>query len=149
MKKGRGPRAKDFFLGPRETVLEPGELMTEIRVKKSARSSFIKLGRRRGSTLAVLNVSTNLQMNGGGVCKDVRVAIGAAAPKPFRARKTEEALRGQALTKEAIKAAADAVAGEISPISDIHGTAWYQRKVVGVLLARSLQQAAGLNGGAG
>jgi carbon-monoxide dehydrogenase medium subunit len=152
LSSGEGSRVvplEDFFLGPRKTVLEPGELMTEIRVKKSTRSSFIKLGRRQGSTLAVLNVSTNLKMNGGGVCEDVRVAIGAAAPTPFRASKTEETLRGQALTEEAIKAAADVVAGEISPIDDIHGTAWYQRKVVGVLLARSLQQAAGLKGGTG
>ena len=68
-------------------------------------------------------------MDARGNCDDVRIAVGAAAPKPVRTVKAEAILRGRPFTPEAIALAAEAAVGEIKPIDDVHGTAWYRRKL--------------------
>jgi carbon-monoxide dehydrogenase medium subunit len=137
-----------FFRGPGKTVMRPGELLTEIRLRPTGKgegSAYAKVGRRQALTLAVLNAAARVQLDGRGNCLDVRIAIGAAAPTPIRARKAEAVLRGKPFTQEAIARAAEAAVGEIKPIDDVHGTAWYRRKLTRVLVARVLAQAGGLS----
>jgi carbon-monoxide dehydrogenase medium subunit len=137
-----------FFRGPGKTVMKPGELLTEIRLRPTGKgegSAYAKVGRRQALTLAVLNAAARVELDGRGRCVDVRIAIGAAAPTPVRARKAEALLRGKPFTQEAIARAAEAAVGEIKPIDDVHGTAWYRRKLTRVLVARVLAQAGGLS----
>jgi carbon-monoxide dehydrogenase medium subunit len=137
------------FTGPGKTVLRPGEMLTEIRIPPAGKkegSAYAKVGRRQALTLAVLNAAARVRLDGKGNCADVRIAIGAAAPKPVRAVKAEAALRGKPLTAEAIARAAEIAVTETKPIDDVHGTAWYRRKLTRVLVARVLAQAGGLNG---
>jgi CO/xanthine dehydrogenase FAD-binding subunit len=136
-----------FFRGPGKTVIKPGELLTEIRLRPTGKgegSAYAKVGRRQALTLAVLNAAARVELDSRGRCVDVRIAIGAAAPTPIRARKAEALLRGKPFTHEAIARAAEAAVGEIKPIDDVHGTAWYRRKLTRVLVARVLAQAGGL-----
>lgn len=141
----------EFFTGPGETVIEPDELLIEIRVRatgKKERSAYAKVGRRAALTLAVLNAAARVQLNGGGKCESAVIAVGAAAPTPLRISKAEEILTGEKLKDDVIQAAAEAAVETIKPIDDVHGTAWYRRKLTRVLVERTVREAAGLNGGA-
>ncbi|HEX9795946.1 MAG TPA: xanthine dehydrogenase family protein subunit M [Anaerolineales bacterium] len=140
-----------FFTGPGETVIKPNELMTEIVFKPTGKgqgSAYAKVGRRQAMTLAVLNAAARVELDGDGKCSDVRIAVGAAAPTPLRAVEAETLLRGQPWTEEAIEAAAAKAAEEIKPIDDVHGTAWYRRKLARVLVGRTLREAGEIAQGA-
>ena len=139
-----------FFIGPKETVIQPGELMTEIRVKPTQNgegSSYLKKGRRQAMTLAVLNATSRVKLDSDGKCESVFIAVGAAAPTPLRIRASEKILLGQPFTEEAITEAAEQASKEIKPIDDVHGTAWYRRKIAKVFVARTLREAGKINGG--
>ncbi|MFV2045147.1 MAG: xanthine dehydrogenase family protein subunit M [Anaerolineales bacterium] len=141
---------REFFTGPNETVMKPDELMTEIRLKpigEDEGSSYGKIGRRKAMTLAVLNTTSRVKLDAQGNCETVQIAVGAAAPTLLRIEKAEKLLAGQPFTEEAILEAADIAAQEIKPIDDVHGSAWYRRKVTRVLVERTLRDAGRLNGG--
>lgn len=152
LRSSRGKRAlplEDVFTGPGKTVLKPGEMLTEIRIRPTGRnegSAYAKVGRRQALTLAVLNAAARVKLDAKGACVDVRIAIGSAAPTPVRAVKAEGMLRGKPFTQEAVARAAEAAVAEIKPIDDVHGTAWYRRQLTRVLVARVLQRAGGLSG---
>jgi len=136
-----------FFRGPGKTVIKPGELLTEIRLRPTGKgegSAYRKVGRRQALTLAVLNAAARVELDGKGKCLEVRIAIGSAAPTPVRAVKAEAVLRGKAFTAEAIARAAEMAVTEIKPIDDVHGTAWYRRQLTRVLVGRVLRSAGGL-----
>lgn len=139
-----------FFLGPNQTVLQPGEMLTEIRIRPTGEgegSAYQKVGRRQAMTLAVVNATSRVRLNGNGCVSAVNIAVGAAAPTLLRIGRAEQLLAGQELTAEAIRAAAEIAAQDIQPIDDTHGTAWYRRKVAKVLVERTLREAGNLNGG--
>ncbi len=131
----------DFFVGPGETLIRPDELISEISVSLAAeRSCFLKLGRRKANTLAVVSVAAALSLNGGNACREARLALGSVAPTPMRATKAEDALRGKALTGEVIQQAAQVAAGETKPITDVRGADWYRKEVTEVLVRRALEK---------
>jgi CO/xanthine dehydrogenase FAD-binding subunit len=136
--------AKDFFLGPHESVRKPEELITEVHVPlPRGKTVFLKLGRRHAQTLSVANVAIQLDMDGL-ICKDARIALGAMAPTPLRCTKAEGMIKGKSLDEGLIaKCAAEAIA-ESSPIDDQRATAWYRKKAGTALVARALAQAAGI-----
>jgi carbon-monoxide dehydrogenase medium subunit len=74
-------------------------------------------------------------------CGEIRIALGAVAPTPIRARAAEDALRGRPLDGAAIGAAARIAMGECRPISNVRGSAEYRREMVGVLTARAIERA--------
>jgi carbon-monoxide dehydrogenase medium subunit len=140
------PLAK-FFLGPGKTVLKPDELLLEVLVKPTGKgegSAYAKVGRRQALTLAVLNAAARVRVDARGKCVAATIAVGAAAPIPLHAVKAEAALVGKPLTEESIEVAADVAVTETRPIDDVHGTAWYRRKLTRVLVARCLRGAGGL-----
>lgn len=135
------------FTGPGKTVIKPGELLTEIRIRptgKNEGSSYTKVGRRQALTLAVLNAAARVRLDAKGKCVEVRIAVGSAAPTPVRATKAEAVLRGKPFTEEAIIKAAEVAVTETKPIDDVHGTAWYRKQLTRVLVARVLRSAGGL-----
>lgn len=139
-----------FYLGPNSTKIQPDELLTEIRVKSQVsgeNSAYQKIGRRQAMTLAVVNATSRVKVGSDGKCEMVNIAVGAVAPTLLRIKPAEALLTGQPLNDEAIKEAAEIAVKEISPIDDVHGTAWYRRKVTRVLVERTLREAANMNGG--
>jgi xanthine dehydrogenase YagS FAD-binding subunit len=93
-----------------ETVLEPGALITAITLPPEGfarRSSYRKVRDRASYAFALISVAAGLEFDGG-VVKDVRLALGGVAHKPWRATTAEAALRGKSFTQEAIQAAAAA-----------------------------------------
>lgn len=134
-----------FFSGPKKTVLAAGEILTEIEVPlptARAGTSFLKLGRRQAMTLAVVNVAALIALaEDGQTVEKVRIALGAVAPIPLRARQAESMLQGEQMSESLIEAAASTAAAEIAPISDLRATAAYRRDVSQVLVKRALLEA--------
>jgi carbon-monoxide dehydrogenase medium subunit len=131
---------EQFFLGPRRTLLQPGEVLTEIIVplRRDFTASFLRLGRRKALTLSIVNAAAGLAMDRQQV-SEARIALGAVAPTPIRAYQAEQLLKGQKLTPQLFAEAAAVAATETSPISDLRASADYRRKISVVLVRRALE----------
>ena len=131
----------EFFTGPGQTVLEPDEILTEVRLPlMPARTAahFIKLGQRRSMAISIVNLCTRLSLAEDRKIATARIALGAVAPTPMRAVAAEKALMGTALSPEMIEQAAQLASKEISPISDVRASGDYRRRMTRVLVRRAL-----------
>ena len=102
-----------------ETTLKPGELITEIELPALpfARHSIYRKVRDRASyAFALISVAAAMEVENGTV-KDVRVALGGVAHKPWRALKLEASLKGQPATDESFRAAAEEELADAKPLS--------------------------------
>ena len=134
---------EDFFTGPNETVLTAEEIMQEIQVPNlppNSRGRYLKLTPRRSMDLAIVGVAV-VVVTDDGTCNDIRIALGAVAPTPIRARRAENIIRGQRLSDEVIERAAQIAAEECRPISDHRASAEYRSEMVKVLTKRAINQA--------
>ncbi len=103
-----------------ETELEPGELITAVELPAlpaQARSTYRKVRDRASYAFALVSVAAVLEVEAGAV-KDVRLALGGVAHKPWRARKAEDALRGGPVDAQAFRAAAEAELADAAPLRD-------------------------------
>lgn len=133
----------DFFTGPNETLLTEEEILLEIRVPHlppHGVGRYLKLTPRTSMDLAIVGVAAAVVAEQG-ICSDIRIALGAVAPTPIRARRAEDVIRGQKLSAETIGRAAQIAAGECHPISDRRASAQYRCDMVEVLTKRAIQQA--------
>lgn len=133
----------EFFLGYKEDVRAPGELMTEIAwdiPQTPTVDLFYKLARRKGDAITMVGVAVSLGVEDG-VCSRARVALGAVAPVVKRAVAAEALLTGRALTPALIEEAAGRATQEVDPIDDIRASAGYRRHTVHVLTRRLVSQA--------
>ena len=136
----------DLFLDYYETALEPGELLTEVIVPAQpadARGVYLKFLPRTEDDYATVAVAAAARVENG-ACADVRVALGAVGPTPVRATAVEAALEGQPVTADAVRSAAEAVAGQVDPLADFRGSSEYKRDMAVVFTRRALEQALGL-----
>src|SRR5438270_5658622 len=109
----------DFYRLPgeepqRDTVLEHGELITAVDLPPlpfEARSRYRKVRDRASYAFALVSVAAALDV-ADGVVRDVRIALGGVAHKPWRAARAEAKLRGAPATEDAFGRAADAELGE-------------------------------------
>jgi CO/xanthine dehydrogenase FAD-binding subunit len=134
----------EFFLGPGKTVLEPDELLAEVRVPvppSGTGSAYIRHTPRKQMDIAVVGVGVVLTLAGERI-ERARVALAAVAPTAVRAQKAEAALEGQVASNETLARAAYAAAGECSPITDVRGSAEFRRHIVRVTTERMLRLAA-------
>ncbi len=129
----------EFFLGPRQTVLEKGEILVEVEIPyvKGVGQSYIKLGRRNAFTLSIVSVASLVKVEDGRF-DEVRVALNSVAPTPVRAKSVEQALIGKKVSYEAVVKASNEVLQDISPISDVRASAEYRKKVSIVLVRDSI-----------
>ncbi len=136
---------KSFFSGPGATVLQEGELLTELLIPgppPRMGSVYIKHCPRGSMDIAVVGVAVMVALSSvDGRVEECRIGLGAVGPTPFRAMKTEELLRGEKITKLLVREVAKKASEESSPISDIRGSAEYRRQMVRVLTARALLMA--------
>jgi CO/xanthine dehydrogenase FAD-binding subunit len=133
----------DFFKGPNETILSDEELLHEIEVSPlpaNSKGVYFKLSARRAMELAVVGVAV-VVISENGICKDIRVALGAVSPTPMRVKKAEDILRGQKFSDELIEKVAQMASEEARPINDHRASADYRRKMVKVLVRRAIEEA--------
>lgn len=102
-----------------ETALEPGELITAIEIPAlsfAAHSTYRKIRDRASYAFALVSVAAALDL-ADGVVREVRIALGGVAHKPWRASKAEAALRGRPVSRSAFAAAAEAELADARPLS--------------------------------
>ncbi len=129
----------DFFTGPGRNALKKGELVQSILIPKpypSGKGFYFKASRTGSVDLATVGVAVQSWGD------QVKIAIGAVAPTPVRAKLVETAVN-EAGEKDWAKAAA-LVHDDISPITDLRGSREYRYHIVEVLVRRGLEQTMGV-----
>lgn len=132
----------DFFVGLFESALEPGELLTEIRIPTpgdGAGGAYVKFERKVGD-YAVSAVGVQLTMDGD-TCMAIRAGLTNVGPVPMRATGAENALAGKAVTDEALEQAGRAAAAECDPSADLRGSVEYKRDLTRILFKRAVRKA--------
>jgi carbon-monoxide dehydrogenase medium subunit len=135
----------EFFADFYQTTLRPDEVLTELIVPAQApsvRSTYIKYVTRSSEDRPCIGVSAFVDVDGDGRCRDLRVAVGAAAATPQELESAEKLAVGQSITVELAKEIAEQYAQAIDPISDLRGSAWYRTQMVRVFVRDAILQAA-------
>jgi carbon-monoxide dehydrogenase medium subunit len=138
----RSVPAAQFFMGPGQTALEPGELMTAIRIPPSppgAAARYLKLGRCRTGDLSLVGVAVLGFPAATASGYRFRIGLGSVAPVPLRAQESEDLLAANGPLEGTFALAAGAAADAAKPITDVRGTAAYQQAMVRTLTLRGLR----------
>ncbi len=143
-----GPRVipiDEFFTDVTfETTLQPGEILTEIRIPAPTERSggaYLKLERKVGD-YAIAGVAAYVQLDANGLVTSAGIGLTNVGPAPIKARAAEQALLGKPLDEQSIRAAADLAEAASQPTSDTRGPAEYKRAMVHTLCTRALRKAA-------
>ncbi len=133
-----------FFAGPGKTTLGTGEIATEFQLPvlpAGTRSVYLKFSPRRAMDLAVVGVAAVLTPDAAlQVCTRARIALGAVAPTPVRAKRSERMLEGRRVTRGLIAEVAETAAQESQPLSDLRASEWYRRELVKVLVEQGVAE---------
>ena len=144
LKGERSMPVEDFALDYFETALEEGELLTEVAIPTPpprTGAAYTKFNIIE-SDLATVGVAVSVTLGAGdGVCQDIRIALGAAAPTAIRAKKAEKVLKGKKITDALLEEAGEIASTEADPISDISASEEYRRELVKVLVPRMSKEA--------
>ncbi|MGX5847988.1 FAD binding domain-containing protein [Mesorhizobium sp. PL10] len=136
----------DFILGNRRTALQPGEMVTAIRIPKHAAagtSAFVKLGARRYLVISIAMVAARLVVENG-IVTQAAVSVGSCSSVAKRLSDVEAALRGRPALQTLADAVLSAPMAELSPIADVRGSAEYRLDAAREIVARAVLQACGL-----
>ena len=135
--------AAAFFTGAMSTVLSSEECLTKVRFPGwpgKIGTGFEEMSNRR-SDFALVAVACQVAIDKGGVCTRVALGIGGVEPVPVRASDAEKRLIGTRLTAVDIDAALNTLAESLDPLSDVHASADYRRRVAVHLAARTIASA--------
>jgi carbon-monoxide dehydrogenase medium subunit len=137
-------KAADFFLGPLMTLLEPDEIITEIRFPAwpaQRRWGFQEFARRRGD-FAMAAAAVWYDQDAGGKARNAHVGVIGVGDRPLRLPAVEAALNGRMIDAATIAQAEAAASAAVDPQTDIHAGADYRRALVGTMVERALLGAA-------
>jgi carbon-monoxide dehydrogenase medium subunit len=135
-----------FFTGPRQTVLQRGEILTALVLPPpppGLRGAFIKFG-RTNKDIAIVNVAVAV-LPEAGRCRRARIALDAVAPTPIRVPEAEGLLEAHGFGETVLDEVAAVVSRSVRPISDHRASAGYRQRLSGILVRRALR--ACLDGG--
>lgn len=134
----------DFYPGFRRTILEPDELLYEIRIpamKSDQRGLFLKLGLRRAQAISVINIAFVLTFSGEYV-SNAHITLGCLAPTIVHARTVETFLQGKQLDASVCEEAGRLANEDVNPIGDVRGSGDYRRETLTNLMMFGLQKLA-------
>jgi len=135
---------EEFFLSLFSTALQPGEILTEIRIPSPPPRSggaYLKLERKVGD-FATAAVAAQVTLDANGSAQKVGVGLTNVGPTPIKAQKAEDFLLGKKLDEANIAQAARLAADSAQPSSDLRGPAEYKKGLVKELTKRALARAA-------
>jgi carbon-monoxide dehydrogenase medium subunit len=133
--KGRRTvEARSFFVDMLQTALQPGEILTAIRVPQTPKSVAYEKFAQKASGFAIAGAAVVIEAGA------ARIGITGVAGKAYRAQAAESALRGKFSASLIPQAAAKAGQG-VEALSDIHASAEYRAHLAGVLARRALERA--------
>ena len=143
----KGPRViplNDFFRRMYETALEPGEILTEIKIPQmpaNSRAVYLRYSTLSANDWPCVGVAAFMQKEGGR-CQQLRLALGGVAATPLLISGLEFA-HDQVLDAGVIDKLLTTVEEQISPSSDMRGSEWYKRKMARLFARKAIEQ---LNG---
>jgi carbon-monoxide dehydrogenase medium subunit len=144
--RGRGgartvPMAQ-FYKGPYETEVGPGEMLIEVRVPvlPNSGSAYEKVERKAGDW-AVAAAGAAVALNGGGRIAEAGIGLAAVGAEAVNAHRVERALVGNEPSEELYAEAGRIAAESCDPVTDGRGTAAYKRHLAGELTVRALRTA--------
>ncbi len=130
--------AAEFFRGPFSTAIEPGEILTEVRIpRRDGGQAFVEFARTHGN-FALVGVATVIELDGDTVTR-VSIALSGVAGTPVRATAAEQALVGTVPDDASIRAAA--AADDLSPAGDVHGGTETRTDIARSYLRRGIELA--------
>jgi carbon-monoxide dehydrogenase medium subunit len=134
--------ARAFHTAPYETVVAPGELLTEIRIpiRPGGGSAYEKVGRRVGDW--PVGAAGAALWLAGDTISDAGIGLTAVGARHFAAAEAEDFLRGAAASEENFGQAGQLAAEHCRPVSDQRGPAAYKRHLAAELTVRALRRAA-------
>lgn len=131
-----------FFRGPGQTTLGAAEVVTGLTLPSPSGPRGWGFCRRTRTAIDIALVSACAVITAAnGICRDVKIGLGAVAPTPLRAAQAEAALRGQRPTAALVDAVGQTAAAECNPISDVRCSGDYRKSMVDVLTRRCVQSA--------
>jgi 4-hydroxybenzoyl-CoA reductase subunit beta len=119
------------------------EILTEVCVPLGWTSSYWKLRRRGAFDFPVLGVAVAAKLAKDGTVEEARIALGAAASRPFLVEKGGEFLRGKKLTDEAIAEAGSLVASRAKPMDNTDLDLYWRKDVVSHFVGYALREVRG------
>ncbi|HME41529.1 MAG TPA: xanthine dehydrogenase family protein subunit M [Syntrophorhabdales bacterium] len=135
---------EDFYKDYLEVDLKEDEMLTEIQVPNIPANTGVaheKLMFQKAD-MGIVGAAASITVNpSSGACEAARIALSNVASVPFRSKAAEKALVGKVLNDKVIEEAAEAMAKEISPPSDVHGSEAYRKEMVKVFLKRTVKKA--------
>jgi len=143
--------ARDFFLGPLTTAIDPGELLVAIDVQPppaGSGSAFLEVARTHGA-FALAGVAAVVHVGSDGAIGHAALAMCGVGGVPYAATWLADMATGDRADDALFEQVAQRVHDEISPYDDGHATADYRRRVAVVLTQRALQTAAARSNGGG
>lgn len=135
---------KDFFRGIYETALEPGEILTGVKIPPmpaNGRAVYLRYSTLSGNDWPCLGVAAFMQKDGGR-CKQLRLALGGVAPTPLLISGLEFS-HDQVVDAGVLEKILNKVDEQIAPSSDLRGSDWYKRKMARLFTQKAIAQ---LNG---
>jgi xanthine dehydrogenase iron-sulfur cluster and FAD-binding subunit A len=143
----------DFYTGFRSSVIQPDELLREIRfpaLQENQRGLFLKLGLRRAQAISVIDIAFVLTFDiadredatQSAIIKDARITLGCLAPTIVRAPTAEAYLQGKQLDAAVCFEAGRLACADVSPIDDVRGSASYRFATLANLVAEGLRRIA-------
>jgi CO/xanthine dehydrogenase FAD-binding subunit len=135
--------AREFFVAPLMTAIEPGEMLEAIDIPvPPARTGwgFAEVARTHGA-FALVGAVAGVTLNDKTV-ERARLVLFGVGPTPVSADWLTEMTRGRALDEDTLTEVAGRVADELDPVDDVHATARYRKRAAAALTRRVLRQAA-------
>jgi CO/xanthine dehydrogenase FAD-binding subunit len=133
--------ASEYFIGPMVTVLPPAACLVAVRfpVWRDARIGvgFDEINARR-SDFAFASAAAQIALDHDGICRRLAIGVGAVTIFPLRLEAVARALEGKRIEESAVRAAIDAALTGIEPLSDLHASADYRRRVATTLAVRAI-----------
>lgn len=133
---------EEIFTGVQKISLKGGEILTGFRLPTpdtKSKGCYLKFSPRRAMDLPIVGVGVMVRASNG-TFQDVKIALGAVAPTPIRARRAESFLLGKPVNDESIRKAAEETANESKPITDMRATREYRLGLVKELTYRAIKQ---------
>ncbi len=130
-----------FLRGPGQNILETGEIVQEIFIPAPAadfRAVYLKFARVRSMDIATCSVAVGIRLTEDGLVSDAKIAVGAAAPVPFRAARAEQHILGKPICTVLAREAAELAAQQGQPIGDIRASAAYRLELIRVLTEQAI-----------
>ena len=136
----------ELITGFYETTLAPDEIITELFIPEmpaNTEATYSKFVTRSSEDRPCVGVAAVVQQNGRS-CEKLDVVVGAATSKPQKFAEVEALAKGEPITETLAQEIGRRYAANIDPLSDMRGSSWYRKEVIGVLVRRAILEAAGV-----